>query len=141
MTQDLALISRGEPQWDNKVNAAITRLNEVVGVTNQLQWTKGSSEGIVFLNGWQGQVSYSYSESGGEKLVDLQVAIKGNAKAAQYTEALALPDIIVPTNRMIQKHYWNIIAEIMDNKLGIRSDVDLQPGKDWSVVTDFIYKI
>lgn len=52
MTQDLALISYGEPQWDTKVNAAIKRLNEIGG-GDKLSLVHHNQDGIVALNGTQ----------------------------------------------------------------------------------------
>lgn len=141
---ELQTIAHGEGLWDQKVNSNFALLNnaleEVGRVVDQLQWTT-SDDGIVFLNGWQGNVSYEYVQIGDKKLVSLRGAIKGNANAAQYTELLTIPDNVKPKNRIIQYPYWTSIVQIMDNKIGVHSSGDIKESTDntWNLVFEFNY--
>lgn len=138
MADNLKMV-HGEPSWDAKHNALVDVV-EKMGVVNAFQWTK-SDDGIVFSNGWHGNVSYEYVQIGDKKLVSVQGAIKGNAKAAQYIELLTIPDNIKPKNRMIQYQYWDSIVQIIDNKIGVRSGGDIKESTDstWNLVFEFNY--
>ena len=141
---DIQVINHGELQWDAKANHNFSELNQALekvgGVVDQLHWTK-SDDGIVFSNGWHGNVSYEYVQIGDKKLVSLKGTIKGNAKAAQYTELLTIPDNVKPKDRMIQYQYWDSIIQIMDNKIGVRSGGDIKESTDgtWNLVFEFNY--
>lgn len=139
MADNLKMV-HGEPSWDAKHNALVDVVEKMGGVVNALQWTK-SDDGIVFSNGWHGNVSYEYVQIGDKKLVSVQGAIKGNAKAAQYIELLTIPDNIKPKNRMIQYQYWDSIVQIVDNKIGVRSGGDIKESTDstWNLVFEFNY--
>lgn len=133
-------MKQGEGQWQDKFNRLVDAVQKVGGVTDQLQWTT-SNDGVVFLNGWHGNVFYSYVQIGDKKLVSLTGTIDGNAKAAQYTELVTLPDNVKPKNRMIQYRYWDSIVQIVDNKIGVRSGSDIKESTDgtWDLVFEFTY--
>ena len=141
---DIQVINHGELQWDAKSNHNFSELNQAVekmgGVVDQLHWTT-SDDGIVFLNGWNGEVKYEYVQIGDKKLVSVQGAIKGNAKATQYTELLTIPDNVKPKNRMIQYHYWDSIIQIVDRTIGVRSGGDIKESTNgtWNLVFEFTY--
>lgn len=133
-------MAHGEGLWQDKYNRLVDTVEKMGGVVDQLRWTT-SSDGVVFLNGWHGNVSYEYVQIGDKKLVSVQGAIKGNAKAAQYTELLTIPDNIKPKNRMLQYQYWDSIVQIVDNKIGVRSGGDIKESTDstWNLVFEFNY--
>ena len=133
-------MKQGEGQWQDKFNRLVDAVQKVGGVTDQLQWTT-SNDGVVFLNGWNGNVFYSYVQIGDRKLVSLTGTIKGNAKAAQYTELATIPDNVKPKDRMIQYQYWDSIVQIMDNKIGVRSNGDIKESTNgtWNLVFEFTY--
>lgn len=133
-------MAHGEDLWQDKYNRLVDTVEKMGGVVDQLRWTT-SSDGVVFLNGWQGNVSYEYVQIGDKKLVSLRGAIKGNAKAAQYTELMTIPDNIKPKNRMLQYQYWDSIVQIVDNKIGVRSGGDIKESTDstWNLVFEFNY--
>ena len=133
-------MTHGEDLWQGKYNRLVDTVEKMGGVVDQLHWTT-SDDGIVFLNGWQGNVSYEYVQIGDKKLVSVQGAIKGNAKAAQYTELMTIPDNIKPKNRMLQYQYWDSIVQIVDNKIGVRSGGDIKESTDstWNLVFEFNY--
>lgn len=133
-------MKQGEGQWQDKFNRLVDTVQKVGGVTDQLQWTT-SNDGIVFLNGWHGNVSYDYVQIGDRKLVSLKGTINGNAKAAQYTELATIPDNVKPKDRMIQYQYWDSIVQIMDNKIGVRSNGDIKESTNgtWNLVFEFTY--
>lgn len=133
-------MTQGEPQWASKHNGLVDAVQKVGGVTDQLKWTT-SNDGVVFLNGWHGNVFYSYVQIGDKKLVSLTGTVNGNAKAAQYTELVTLPDNVKPKNRMIQYQYWNSIVQIMDNKIGVRGSEDIKESTNgaWNLVFEFTY--
>lgn len=133
-------MAQGEPQWASKYNGLVDTVQKVGGVTDQLKWTT-SNDGVVFLNGWHGNVSYEYVQIGDKKLVSLIGTIDGNAKADQYTELLTIPDNIKPKNRMIQYRYWDAIVQIVDNKIGVHSGADIKESTDgpWNLVFEFTY--
>lgn len=133
-------MKQGEGQWQDKFNRLVDTVQKVGGVTDQLQWTT-SNDGVVFLNGWHGNVFYSYVQIGDKKLVSLTGTVNGNAKAAQYTELVTLPDNVKPKNRMIQYQYWNSIVQIMDNKIGVRGGEDIKESTNgaWNLVFEFTY--
>ena len=133
-------MTHGEDLWQGKYNRLVDTVEKMGGVVDQLHWTT-SDDGIVFLNGWQGNVSYEYVQIGHKKLVSLRGAIKGNAKAAQYTELMTIPDNIKPKNRMLQYQYWDSIVQIVDNKIGVRSGGDIKESTDstWNLVFEFNY--
>lgn len=141
---DIQVINHGELQWDAKSNHNFSELNQAVekmgGVVDKLHWTS-SDDGIVFLNGWHGNVSYDYVQIGDRKLVSLKGTINGNAKAAQYTELATIPDNVKPKDRMIQYQYWDSIVQIMDNKIGVRSNGDIKESTNgtWNLVFEFTY--
>ena len=93
------------------------------------------------MNGWNGDVKYEYVQIGDKKLVSVQGAIKGNAKATQYTELLTIPDNVKPKNRMIQYHYWDSIIQIVDSTIGVRSGGDIKESTNgtWNLVFEFTY--
>jgi hypothetical protein len=133
-------MKQGEGQWQDKFNRLVDAVQKVGGVTDQLQWIT-SSDGVVFLNGWHGNVTYSYVQIGDKKLVSLKGTINGNAKAAQYTELLTIPDNVKPKDRMLQYQYWDSIVQIMDNKIGVRSGGDIKESTNgtWNLVFEFTY--
>lgn len=133
-------MKQGEGQWQDKFNRLVDAVQKVGGVTDQLQWIT-SSDGVVFLNGWHGNVNYEYVQIGDKKLVSLIGTIDGNAKAAQYTELLTIPDNIKPKNRMIQYRYWDAIVQIVDNKIGVHSGADIKDSTNgpWNLVFEFTY--
>ena len=133
-------MTHGEGLWQDKYNRLVDTVEKMGGVVDQLHWTT-SDDGIVFLNGWQGNVSYEYVQIGDKKLVSLRGAIKVNAKAAQYTELMTIPDNIKPKNRMLQYQYWDSIVQIVDNKIGVRSGGDIKESTDstWNLVFEFNY--
>lgn len=133
-------MKQGEGQWQDKFNRLVDTVQKVGGVTDQLKWTT-SDDGIVFLNGWNGDVKYEYVQIGDKKLVSVQGAIKGNAKATQYTELLTIPDNVKPKNRMIQYHYWDSIIQIVDSTIGVRSGGDIKESTNgtWNLVFEFTY--
>lgn len=133
-------MKQGEGQWQDKFNRLVDAVQKVGGVTDQLQWIT-SSDGVVFLNGWHGNVSYEYVQIGDKKLVSLTGTVNSNAKAAQYTELVTLPDNVKPKNRMIQYQYWNSIVQIMDNKIGVRGGEDIKESTNgaWNLVFEFTY--
>lgn len=133
-------MAQGEPQWASKYNGLVDTVQKVGGVTDQLQWTT-SNDGVVFLNGWHGNVFYSYVQIGDKKLVSLTGTIDGNAKAAQYTNLLTLPDNVKPKNRMLQYQYWDSIVQIVDRTIGVRSGSDIKESTDgpWNLVFEFTY--
>lgn len=135
-------MAQGEPQWASKHNGLVDAVQKVGGVTDQLKWTM-SSDGVVFLNGWHGNVTYSYVQIGDKKLVSLTGTIDGNAKAAQYTDLLTLPDNVKPKNRMIQYQYWDSIIQIVDRTIGVRSGSDIKESTNgvWNLVFEFVYVI
>lgn len=141
---DIQVINHGELQWDAKANHNFSELNQTLekvgGVTDQLQWTT-STDGVVFLNGWHGNVNYEYVQIGDKKLVSLIGTIDGNAKATQYTELLTIPDNVKPKNRMIQYRYWDAIVQIVDNKIGVHSGADIKDSTNgpWNLVFEFTY--
>lgn len=143
---DIQVINHGELQWDAKANHNFSELNQTLekvgGVTDQLKWTT-SNDGIVFLNGWHGNVTYSYVQIGDKKLVSLTGTIDGNAKATQYTDLLTLPDNVKPKNRMIQYQYWDSIIQIVDRTIGVRSGSDIKESTNgvWNLVFEFVYVI
>lgn len=139
MADELKMV-HGEGLWQDKYNRLVDTVEEMGGVVDKLSWTE-SSDGIVFLNGWHGNASYEYVQIGDKKLVSVLGAIKGNAKAAQYTELLTIPDNVKPKDRMIQCQYWNSIIQIMDSKIGVRSDGDIKESTDstWNLVFEFTY--
>lgn len=133
-------MKQGEGQWQDKFNRLVDAVQKVGGVTDQLKWTI-SSDGVVFLNGWHGNVSYEYVQIGDKKLVSLKGTINGNAKAAQYTELLTIPDNVKPKDQMLQYQYWDSIVQIMDNKIGVRSGGDIKESTNgtWNLVFEFTY--
>lgn len=133
-------MKQGEGQWQDKFNRLVDAVQKVGGVTDQLKWTI-SSDGVVFLNGWHGNVSYEYVQIGDKKLVSLKGTINGNAKAAQYTELLTIPDNVKPKDQMLQYQYWDSIVQIMDNKIGVRSGEDIKESTNgtWNLVFEFTY--
>lgn len=133
-------MKQGEGQWQDKFNRLVDAVQKVGGVIDQLQWIT-SSDGVVFLNGWHGNVTYSYVQIGDKKLVSLKGTINGNAKAAQYTELLTIPDNVKPKDRMLQYQYWDSIVQIMDNKIGVRSGGDIKESTNgtWNLVFEFTY--
>lgn len=135
-------MAQGEPQWASKYNGLVDTVQKVGGVTDQLKWTT-SNDGVVFLNGWHGNVTYSYVQIGDKKLVSLTGTIDGNAKAAQYTDLLTLPDNVKPKNRMIQYQYWDSIIQIVDRTIGVRSGSDIKESTNgvWNLVFEFVYVI
>lgn len=139
MADELKMV-HGEGLWQDKYNRLVDTVEKMGGVVDQLQWTT-SSDGVVFLNGWHGNVSYRYVQIGDKKLVSLLGTIKGNAKAAQYTELMTIPDNIKPKNRMLQYQYWDSIVQIMDNTIGVRSGGDIKESTDstWNLVFEFTY--
>lgn len=139
MADELKMV-HGEGLWQDKYNRLVDIVEKMGGVVDQLQWTT-SSDGVVFLNGWHGNVSYEYVQIGDKKLVSLRGTIKGNAKAAQYTELMTIPDNVKPKNRMLQYQYWNSIVQIMDNKIGVRSGGEIKESTDgtWNLVFEFTY--
>ena len=139
MADNLKMV-HGEPSWDVKHNALVDVVEKVGGVVNALQWTT-SNDGVVFLNGWHGNVFYSYVQIGDKKLVSLTGTVNGNAKAAQYTELVTLPDNVKPKNRMLQYQYWDSIIQIVDRTIGVRSGGDIKESTNgtWNLVFEFTY--
>lgn len=141
---DIQVINHGELQWDAKSNHNFSELNQAVekmgGVVDKLHWTS-SDDGIVFLNGWHGNVSYDYVQIGDRKLVSLKGTINGNAKGAQYTDLLTIPDNVKPKNRMLQYQYWDSIIQIVDRTIGVRSGGDIKESTNgtWNLVFEFTY--
>lgn len=95
----LQLLSHGEPQWDTKVNAIIEKVNEEGDMT----WTPGTSDGMVFQNGFNQLGSdsshesvYQFVQFNGWKLVDLQimVALSAAPSSTSNVTAVILPDSI-----------------------------------------------
>lgn len=136
-------MAQGEPQWTSKHNGLVDAVQKVGGVTDQLQWTKSTDEGIVLTNGFTGWVNYSYLQLGDSKLVFFEGALKGNLKAKQYTDVLTVPDNIRPKNKIYQDRRWNTIADFADNKLGAFNDSDtddINPSSS-NLIFHFMYKI
>lgn len=136
-------MAQGEPQWASKHNGLVDAVQKVGGVTDQLQWTKPTDEGIVLTNGFTGWVNYSYLQLGDSKLVFFEGALKGNLKAKQYTDVLTVPDNIRPKNKIYQDRRWNTIADFADNKLGAFNDSDtddINPSSS-NLIFHFMYKI
>ena len=136
-------MAQGEPQWASKHNGLVDAVQKVGGVTDQLQWTKPTDEGIVLTNGFTGWVNYSYLPIGDNKLVWFEGALKGNLKAKQYTDVLTVPDNIRPKNKIYQDRRWNTIADFADNKLGAFNDSDtddINPSSS-NLIFHFMYKI
>ena len=133
-------MKQGEGQWQDKFNRLVDAVQKVGGVTDQLQWIT-SSDGVVFLNGWHGNVSYEYVQIGDKKLVSLKGAINGNAKGAQYTDLLTIPDNVKPKNRILQYQYWDSIIQIVDSTIGVRSGGDIKESTNgtWNLVFEFTY--
>lgn len=133
-------MKQGEGQWQDKFNRLVDAVQKVGGVTDQLQWIT-SSDGVVFLNGWHGNVSYEYVQIGDKKLVSLKGAINGNAKGAQYTDLLTIPDNVKPKNRILQYQYWDSIIQIVDSTIGVRSGGDIKESTNgtWNLVFEFNY--
>ena len=84
---------------------------------------------------------YSYVQIGDKKLVSLTGTVNGNAKAAQYTELVTLPDNVKPKNRMLQYQYWDSIIQIVDRTIGVRSGGDIKESTNgtWNLVFEFTY--
>lgn len=136
-------MAQGEPQWASKHNGLVDAVQKVGGVTDQLQWTNPTDEGIVLTNGFTGWVNYSYLQLGDSKLVFFEGALKGNLKAKQYTDVLTVPDNIRPKNKIYQDRRWNTIANFADNKLGAFNDSDtddINPSSS-NLIFHFMYKI
>lgn len=140
MADDLKL-THGEPLWDAKYNRLVDTVERMGGIVNNLHWTKESSEGIVLLNGFTGQLVYSYLDFGGQKLVSLYGALKGDLKKSELKEVATIPDVIRVSNRMVQGKYWGDTIWLVDNKLSVMSDADQsKPDNSWNVVFNFTYK-
>lgn len=133
-------MKRGEGLWQDKYNRLVDTVEKMGGVVDQLRWTT-SSDGVVFLNGWHGNVSYEYVQIGDKKLVSLKGAINGNAKGAQYTDLLTIPDNVKPKNRILQYQYWDSIIQIVDSTIGVRSGGDIKESTNgtWNLVFEFTY--
>lgn len=90
---ELQLLAHGEPQWDNKVNAAINRLNDIG------DWSDGSQEGIVVTDSrvtLNGESQYSYLDIGGKRLVYLHVVldVKTDMPNTNASELFSIPESI-----------------------------------------------
>lgn len=139
MADELKMV-HGEGLWQDKYNRLVDTVEKMGGVVDQLRWTT-SSDGVVFLNGWHGNVSYEYVQIGDKKLVSLKGAINGNAKGAQYTDLLTIPDNVKPKNRILQYQYWDSIIQIVDSTIGVRSGGDIKESTNgtWNLVFEFTY--
>lgn len=144
---DIQVINHGELQWDAKANHNFSELNQdlekVGGVVDQLHWTKPTDEGIVLTNGFTGWVYYSYLPIGDNKLVWFEGALKGSLKGRQVTDVLMIPDNVGPKDKIYQERRWNVISQIVGNKLQAYNDADgddMNPSSS-NVIFHFMYKI
>ena len=144
---DIQVINHGELQWDAKANHNFSELNQAVekmgGVVDQLQWTKPTDEGIVLTNGFTGWVNYSYLQIGDNKLVWIEGALKGSLNSRQVTDVLMIPDNVSPKNKIYQERRWNVISQIVGNKLQAYNDADgddMNPSSS-NVIFHFMYEI
>lgn len=91
-------MAQGEPQWTSKHNGLVDAVQKVGGVTDQLQWTKYTKEGIVTGNLFELLPSsgYSYIQLGGQKIVHLHIDAKATHEfTGGYTgKQVTLPDEI-----------------------------------------------
>ena len=140
---DLQKLVHGELGWDAKYNALVDAVEKMGGVVNGLQWTKPTDEGIVLTNGFTGWVNYSYLQIGDNKLVWIEGALKGSLKSRQVTDVLMIPDNVSPQGKIYQERRWNVLSQIVGNKLQAYNDADgddMNPSS-WNVIFHFMYKI
>lgn len=136
-------MKQGEGQWQDKFNRLVDTVQKVGGVTDQLQWTKPTDEGIVLTNGFTGWVTYSYLQIGDNKLVWIEGALKGSLKSRQVTDVLTIPDNVGPKDKIYQERRWNVMSQIVGNNLQAYNDADgddMNPSS-WNVIFHFMYKI
>lgn len=139
MADELKIV-RGEGLWQDKYNRLVDTVEKMGGVVDQLHWIT-SSDGVVFLNGWKGQLSYVYTQIGDKKIVNVRGAVKGNAPAGKFTDILTIPDNVMPRGRMIQCHWWNNAIQITNNTIGVYSPDVIKESttNDWNLVFEFTY--
>lgn len=136
-------MKQGEGQWQDKFNRLVDTVQKVGGVTDQLQWTKPTDEGIVLTNGFTGWVNYSYLQIGDNKLVWIEGALKGSLKSRQVTDVLTIPDNVGPKDKIYQERRWNVMSQIVGNNLQAYNDADgddMNPSSS-NVIFHFMYKI
>lgn len=99
MADEMQLIAHGEPQWDQKVNAAIKRLNEIGG-GGHLSLNRHEQDGIVGLNGTNMlDTHYEVVPLNGVSIVSLYYSLSNTTiqdNALYSVDMLQLPDSIKP---------------------------------------------
>lgn len=100
--EQLPLVQHQEPNWDVKINDAINRLNEMGGVTDNLQLQPFTDSGIVFLNNFQNKDNlsgYRFVKVPGGKLVELNIDTTFSGATDWSGGAwFKVPECIKPTN-------------------------------------------
>lgn len=91
-------MAQGEPQWASKYNGLVDTVQKVGGVTDQLQWTESSKDGIVTGDLLQLLPSsgYSYLQVGSRKIVRLHLDLKASKDytGSYIGDEVTLPDVI-----------------------------------------------
>lgn len=80
---------------------------------------------------------------GDNKLVWFEGALKGSLKGRQVTDVLMIPDNVGPKDKIYQERRWNVISQIVGNKLQAYNDADgddMNPSSS-NVIFHFMYKI
>ena len=104
MADELKMV-RGEGLWQDKYNRLVDTVEKVGEVTDQLQWTKQTKDGLVFPSGVEYVGGgYSYIQLGSNKLVFLSVAVKitRDVKEIAFSNVITLPDEIVSGSRWVK---------------------------------------
>lgn len=144
---DIQVINHGELQWDAKANHNFSELNqalEKVGeVTDQLQWTKQTKDGLVFPSGVEYVGGgYSYIQLGNHKLVFLSVGLSiiKDTKAMALTDLITLPDMIRTNSLWINWLGGLTEFRIAQNKVSV-GDTSGNANRQWNGSSFVITKL
>lgn len=98
-------MKQGEGQWQDKFNRLVDAVQKVGGVTDQLQWTKFSKDGIVTGDLLQLLPSsgYSYLQVGSCKIIRLHLDLKASKDytGSYIGHEVTLPDVIAAGQPML----------------------------------------
>lgn len=97
-------MDHGAPNWDAKHNDLVDAVQKVEEVTDQLQWSKTSCDGVVGSDGWEvlkedRGSGYQILNLGGLKIVWLHLLIQRSGSDFTGSEAgynISLPENIQP---------------------------------------------
>lgn len=144
---ELQTIAHGEGLWDKKANSNFALLNnaleKVEEVTDQLQWTKQSNDGLVFGDGVQyNSGGYSYVQVGNTKLVFLSVGLSiiKDTKAMALTDLITLPDMIRTNSLWINWLGGLTEFRIAQNKVSV-GDTSGNANRQWNGSSFVITKL